>query len=477
MNSIVAWKQKYQNVGRIAVITFIGLLICIVSFRVPLIGFLIIFLIVVLIIVGYIFFRHGTLSYKHVVTPFLITSILFPSIKILGAIPNVRPELILLFVLGTLFLLKILLTGKTKIRWRRNSTNRWFLFFFLAINSSIIYAALFLSYLPIGRDFMELVKFLKFFLIFAIIANLDISATDLKRYYLVALFCFLISAFVGFAQFWNLLNINEIISPYYAPTQMIGLQVHKRITGTTSNPNEFGMLMIFASSLAFSGVLFIRKSRFQPYFWTCLAVFSLAIALTLSRTSYISLVASLSFMLLLKYPQSMTVKRYVGNMVKIIPILIVVIFIIILLSPEKIFIRLETLQNFQTNASFVGRLGNWNENFVFIKSSPVFGWGPGKATMVTVVDGEWILLLRRYGIFGVVIFILWFVSFYRGLSALYQSSFSMETKALTIALQAILVSCIVYMIAANIYHALQIMPILCILLGLAYSQVKKSTND
>ena len=40
---------------------------------------------------------------------------------------------------------------------------------------------------------------------------------------------------------------------------MDGLLAHKRITGTTANPNEFGALMVLASSLALSGGLAVGK--------------------------------------------------------------------------------------------------------------------------------------------------------------------------------------------------------------------------
>jgi hypothetical protein len=58
------------------------------------------------------------------------------------------------------------------------------------------------------------------------------------------------------------------------------------------------------------------------------------------------------------------------------------------------------------------RLQIWEENFNIFLGSPVFGWGPGKASMSQALDSEWLLLLRRYGIVRVTIFVAWFSIIY-----------------------------------------------------------------
>ena len=110
------------------------------------------------------------------------------------------------------------------------------------------YAAIVKNQPIIGRDFQELIKLLLYFLIFALIANQDIKPTSLKHYYKFALVVLMFSALFGFMQYIDFAGINQILSPYYAPTQMRGLLVHGRITGTTGNPNEFGALMVLSIS-------------------------------------------------------------------------------------------------------------------------------------------------------------------------------------------------------------------------------------
>jgi len=98
--------------------------------------------------------------------------------------------------------------------------------------------------------------------------------------------------------------------------------------------------------------------------------------------------------------------------------------------------------------------------------------------MATIVDNERILILRRYGIIGILIFISFFSSVYLGLSRIHHSSQAVEVKALVTALQATIVGNAVYMIPAGVYHRLQLMPILLLFIGPAYwqSDVKSATR-
>jgi O-antigen ligase len=55
------------------------------------------------------------------------------------------------------------------------------------------------------------------------------------------------------------------------------------------------------------------------------------------------------------------------------------------------------------NTSLLARFAHWDAALNEFYLSPIFGLGPGKGTMTTIVDGEYFLLLRRYGILGTMI--------------------------------------------------------------------------
>lgn len=463
--------KKYYNIFLYAIIISLGLLVGIFSAKSPLFALLLALLIVCFFIFIYIFFKEGIFSFQRIVTPLLVASILFPPIGLPKGIPSIRLELIITLLAWMLLLLGHFAIGQP-IKFRRNSVYKWFVLFGVAILLSISYGVIVKGFPVIVRDFWEFGKLLEYFLIFALVANLDISPNEIKHYYKIALVVFLCSAIFGIAQYLNLGNINATITPYYTPTQMRGLLIHKRIIGTTGNPNEFGALMVLASSLAFSSVLFFKKKTMCLFSLICFTVFVLSIVLTLSRSAIIALIIAICFLTLFKYPLIVGIKRGIKKSLITIPIIMATILIIIKIAPEKFFFRISQLGNIWNATSWQARIVNWKVNYALWKLSPLFGCGPGKMTMTTIVDNEWLLLLRRYGLIGIIIFILWFANFYFGLSKICRISSSAEVRALTIALQATLLACAVYMIPAAVYHSLQLMPILLIFLGLAYSQIR-----
>lgn len=463
--------EKYYNIFLYAIIILLGLLVGIFSVKLPLFALLLALLIVCFFIFIYIFFKEGIFSLQRIVTPLLVVSILLPPIRLPIGIPSIRMELIIILVAWSLLLLGHFAIGRS-IKFHQNSVYKWFALFGLAILLSISYVTIFKGYVIIGRDFWEFPKLFGYFLIFALVANLNISPNDIRHYYKIALIVFLCSAFIGIAQYLNLGNINATISPYYAPTQIKGLMLQGRVTGTTGNPNEFGAMMTLASSVAFSGVLFFEKKTMRLFSFSCFFVFVLSIVLTLSRSAIIALIIAICFLTLFKYPLMLGIKKGIKKLLIVIPIVMVTILIIIKIAPEKFFFRISQLGNIWNATSWQARIVGWKINYDLWKLSPLFGWGPGKMTMTTIVDSEWLLLLRRYGLIGVIIFILWFVNYYFGLSKIYRASSSTEVVALAVALQATLLAYAVYMIPAAVYHSLQLMPILLIFLGLAYSQIR-----
>lgn len=427
--------------------------------------------IALLFVLAVVLFRDGKLVVKRIVVPLIFVSILLPPIRMPEAVPDIRFELIFVFIAWILLLLGSLSVGRgITLKW--NPVYKWFFFFGAVIFISIIHAALAKGYYPIWRDFFEFTKLLEYFLIFVLLASLDISASELRKYYLISISVFLCSAFLGFAQYWNILGINDIISPYYAPTQLRGLIVHGRITGTTGNPNEFGALMVFAASLSLSGALWLKGRGVRIFSFLAFGIYFFAIILTLSRSSLIALAFAV-FLILLKYPLMAGIPKTIKKFLPVAVGLFVIILLITQLAPPKFFLRAEEFLHFTEATSWQGRVQNWKVNFAIWKESPLLGWGPGKATMTTIVDNEWLLLLRRYGIVGVTVFISWFTSFYFGLTKIRCANAISEVVALTVGLQATIVAYAIYMIPAAIYHSLQLMPILLLFLGLAYSQYKR----
>ena len=66
------------------------------------------------------------------------------------------------------------------------------------------------------------------------------------------------------------------------------------------------------------------------------------------------------------------------------------------------------------NKSWLVRIDNFKDVIELLMLSPVWGWGPAKAIHTTLVDGEYFLILRRYGLVGLsTILIFYCYSFYK----------------------------------------------------------------
>ncbi len=417
----------------------------------------------------YIFFKDGLLSLDRVILPLLIVAVLLPPIRFPTAIPAVRMELAITISAWVLLILGHLAGGKhLRIRW--NPTNKWFFIFGACILVSMVYAVFAHGYYPIARDFWEFGKLIEYFLIFALVASLNIPQDHMRNYYIISLIIFMCSAAFGFFQYFNLFAINSWLTPYYAPTQMYGLVTAGRIVGTTPNPNEFGALMVLAASLALTGALWLKGRNIKLFSWAALVVFSLAVMFTLSRSALLGLLVAIAFIILYKYLLYVGSKRMLRSLMLIIPLIMILAIIVLELAPDLFFFRVGRSMDLDTDTSWQARLINWEDDFALWQQSPLLGWGPGKDTMSTIVDNEWLLLLRRYGLFGVAIFILLFVNFYRTLSDIERENNNNYTQTFCTALQATIIAYAIYMIPAAVYHSLQLMPVLMIFLGLVYSQ-------
>ncbi|NMA91815.1 MAG: O-antigen ligase family protein, partial [Firmicutes bacterium] len=416
----------------------------------------------------FFFAPDGALLLRRLMPLLFVAAILLPYIRLPGGIPDLRPELLMVIVAGGLLLLDHLATGHP-LRFRPSPAYKWFAFFAFAILLSTVYASTFKGQPISGRDLWELMKLALYFLIFFLVASKELSPRELKRYYLLLLILLLLSALFGFMQYINFAGVNQFISPHYAPSQMQGLLVHKRITGTTPNPNEFGALLVLASSLALSGALFFQEGRMRLFCWIALPVYLFALILTLSRTALISLFVS--FLLLLSlFFKKRGFKRSFMRLFIVILLGCLIGLVILQFTPAKAFTRFGELTMFTQATSWQARVQNWETHYSLWRSSPWFGWGPGKVDMGTVVDNEWLLLLRRYGVVGLSLFLSLFGSIYLGLSRIVKRSEEAPAVALAVALKSTLIAYMVYMALAVVYHSLQLMPILLLSLGLAYTR-------
>lgn len=430
-------------------------------------------LIIILAAIYFIFFKNNKLYIQRSIAPLLVTSVLLPSISFSERIPNVRLDFVIIFIAWVLFIFSGFVKGKF-LHLRINPIFKWYILLGFVVVVSISFSALSRSYYPIGRDYWEIVKLLKYFLIFALISSIDIPVSDLQYYYKIALIIFLITSLIAFMQHINLYNINDTFNLIYSTSKATS----ERVVGTMGNPNEFGALMVMASSLAFSGGLFYKKRSIRFFSFFCLIIFFYSLLLTGSRTAFILFIIAICFILCVKYPPILVLKRkrMLQKFLYVLIIGVIISVIIVKLIPSDFFFRLKSLRDPFSTTSWQAKFITWNYVFHLVKSSPIFGWGPCKNLVNFSVDNEWLLILFRYGILGLSIFIFWAINILYGLYRIRKKYPDKEIVVLTVALQATLIACLINMIPAAFYHSLQLMSIVSIFLGLTFSQYKKGKN-
>ena len=440
-------------------------------------GILLLLLVIIFFIIYFLFFKNNKLCIGRIIIPLLMTSILLPSLPLSESLPDVRLDFIVIFIAWILFIFGGFVKGES-LHIQINPTFKWYILFSFTILVSIFFNALFRSYYPIARDFWEFVKLLKYFSIFTLIGNLNISNKNLRYYYKIALLMFAISSIIAIIQYFNLFNLRNIILQIYTPGEALILTKTVRTIGTMTNPNEFGSIMVMASALAFSGLLFYKKKLIRLYSFFCMIIFFFSIIISSSRTAIVLYIIAIFYIIYAKYPLISTIKRK-RTMIKLLLLLFVVLFIftqITKLMPERYMNRIETLRDPFIARSWQGKIRTWTHVFIFIEKSPLFGWGPGK-TQVGCVDNEWILIMYRYGILGLCFFILWINSIMHEFYIIRKNFQTKEIIVLTIGLQTTLIIYLINMVVASFYYSIQTMSIISIFFGLAFSQYRKRESN
>lgn len=412
--------------------------------------------------------KSGKLSFNYLPILLLFCSVLCPPIRFESA-PYIRLELILILIAWPLLFLGNIARGAS-VQLKKLPIYKWFFVFGSSILISIFWNWIFTGFTPTPRDFFEIAKLLEYFLIFLFVVNLDINSKLFKKIYIFSICIFLISALFGLIQYFDFFHeFNEFFIEYIAPNHLNEWIRHRRVVGTTGNPNEFGMLMVIAFSLSLIGFLWTKKINIKIFSLVSFCIFSFIIFLTLSRSALILLLVSL-LIILWKYFSETGPRGRIKLALFFLPIIIILGIIVIQFAPAKFFVRIRSAIDIGSDVSFQNRLVLWKDNIDSWKQSPLFGWGPGKETMTTIVDNEWLLLLRRYGLVGLTIFVIWFWKFYSQIGKIKKRQRnSIFLNMFSIFLQVTLMSAGIYMIPSAFYHSLQLMPILMTFLGLVYS--------
>lgn len=239
--------------------------------------------------------------------------------------------------------------------------------------------------------------------------------TSLNYVYTAIFFTLLL----GFIELHNFFNLENVLKYLYDHTKSRAIDSTSwRIVGSFYNPNYFGYYLALIVNLSLIMVLFQVRTKYSLFIFS----FSLYLLFfTGSRTALISVGVGLLITIVLYLLKHTGIKVY-----KKLIILFCILSFTLFIAPNIIeylnqnFKRFNDFENISHN--FYTRVAVWDYSLQWIKERPLFGNGPGKA-IIESFDNNYIIILFRYGIVGLIIFLLLLVKLYiRAFSNFFKSN-------------------------------------------------------
>ncbi len=343
--------------------------------------------------ITYLFINNLILNIRELLIVIIGLSIILPGIQLTPSFPEIRPEEFIIYaIFPFIFLYNI---SKSQLNEYSKKYAKYYILFLTLAVISTIYGIVVLNVNSGTRDIVEFVKMGKYLLIFLTVATSKPTERDLKILLNTFLVVMIVSATIGILQFYNIFGFSSLTGPIYLDEKIY--KVNERLTGTFTNPNSYSVVLGF--SIIISLVMLLKERSFNQklfYIFT-LGFFSICLLITGSRTGLVATIFCLIILLLLYLRFNI---KNVKSLVPIIVLLGVSFTIGVYYAGQDIVTRLSSGINLLENESLLMRVYAWYLNIQLIIQSPILGWGPAKEMFTTVVDNEYILIVRRYGIVG-----------------------------------------------------------------------------
>ncbi|MDA8440978.1 MAG: O-antigen ligase family protein [Peptococcaceae bacterium] len=415
----------------------------------------------------------------------MLSAMLLPSFAVNWHLPNIRLDDALLFGIYALNILLYLAGGRRlasdatsalqKQEQALKSIRKIFLVFTAAIIVSNIYGVLILKGTFNLRDVMEFVTLAKYYLVITLAIALELGPneyTKLKRTFLVG---FAVVLLIVWAQNLNIGDFNHILAPFFDPAHWDTLIYGNpaRVLAAFDNPNVTGTFALMVLAIVTTRFYFSRdtvKNAILPVILLSLII--KLIFLTISRTALMGTGIMLTFLSLwalfkLRWDKQILVK---------VGVLFLITLALFFTSPRSFTSRMNEGVHFDTSTSAQGHVKRWGSALAMIEHSPVFGWGTQKSNMTTLVDDEYELITRRYGIVGLAIYLWLFINPFiialkRGRSFT-KSDWSgvIEPRTMfAIAYTGATIAVLLYNITGGTFYNLQLMTLFGIFMGFVYN--------
>lgn len=390
----------------------------------------------------------------HLLYAILVSVVLLPWINLGSGAPAIRPE-------WPLLLASLLVFHRIKAQAIDSMVVFWSAAVGMSFALSIAYGVAFLHVAMDLTDLFELLKPLLYFLLYLFVASACLSVRQLRRFLRVTLLILSVAGVLSIIQYFA----PDVVSPIltlYADAERISMYVRLRATGTMGNANDLGMLFVFGYALA----LFTHRHRLFGIVSASavLLIMLLGLLASGSRTAFVCmLVVTLCYLL------SEVQLRF--KSVAAVVLISAALFGVcssnldVLRGPIK---RYATLASIAKDVAWKSRVAGTLETLSEIKQSALVGHGPDKVgySVGTNIDNEYVLILYRYGIVGLLVLGGFFYSLWRQSQIRREASVPLIRSYAHFA-TAILLASLVFAYTAGIYQLFRLMMLLTVLLTVA----------
>jgi len=403
---------------------------------------------------------------KYWLLPIIVLS---PSFQLFFGYPCIRIEYIFLFFYLLFSFLKYALAKKIK-KPSFDFVCMLFLLMMFSCLISIEYSILFLGNSVKINDFFLILQLFLYYSIFYIAKSLYITEDNVFKIYKLLITAGALVGLFSILQYFDILEINrKILVPLYYYNQPLAQSkaitlvqgVHwRRIVGTFGNPNYLGMFFAILWAAISSYYFFPIKKKVKLHTLIIVGIGIITfLVLTGSRTAMVS------------FAMITVVSIFTGklkiNKIKYLFIVIVLVILVVSLITPSYFVR----RIFSEYTSAQRHLMMFRETFKEINKSLIFGLGPAKMQLSSVVDNEYLLYWRRYGLIGLVLFLaLHLCPFKRGFVKFSNAKGCIEKNIGLLTIQLAIIWAI-YGITSDVFKNPQMMGIVFFLIGLSWAKL------
>lgn len=420
------------------------------------------------LILIYLITNDFEINYLHLTVFLIITSLLLPPITVKSSLPDIRFEEFIFYIFFPFILLKP--PGHKKLKGRAKTLVYVFIAFLVCMLISLVWGVMHLGVPTGSRDFVNFFKITKYLIIFWVIYRFNYTDDELNTILYVVLGTLFISVTLGFLQLYGVFGLDHITAPLFLQNR--AYMATERLVGTFHNPNTYGSILLVGIIICI--VLLFHKSlvKNRILISALLVYFIAGLVLTVSRTD-----VAIFVLIAILIPVYNTYKHSIN------PIYVILFFavFVLLLIPLAGFLTYDILVryisglNILQDQSFLMRLYSWYINTKIFLQSPIVGWGTSEYLYTTIVDNEYILMLRNFGILGTSIYI-WF--YFLPLIEAWKSDASKDIyNAWDQIIMFSIVSFLIVNLTNSTFSSIQTMDFWVVMIGIFFSMHQRKTEE